>query len=107
MDDNMSPMERRVVEYHVWKHQYRTQAQAAHDDENGTHMSGSNADQFLGFKEDLRPLTQREFSTRVAQQWQNMNALDLGKAFGEYETDCPDLPGISTTRSGDNNARQF
>lgn len=94
MEDPMTPMERLVVEYHVWKTQL-------FKPEN-TMLDCNHSHEFVHFKESMTGKDEMDFSRRVRDAWQEMNALDLGKALGEYEDDCPDLSrlGISPLQAG-------
>ncbi len=101
MDELITPMERRVVEYHVWKTQYfkpvapKILFRLLYD------YSGN----FKRFKGGMNGVQRQEFNLRIVKAWQDMNLLDLAKALGEYEADCPNFSGLNIgteTVSGSN-----
>jgi hypothetical protein len=83
MDEPMTPMERLVVEYHVWKTQLFKP--------DNIMLACNHSAEFRAFKENMTDAQEQELSTRIQDAWKEMNPLDLGKALGEYEGDCPDL----------------
>ena len=89
MEGFMTPLERRVVEYHVWKSQlYKASKPVG---------KGCYGRPFLDFKEHLGTAEARNFYRLVIAHWRGINLLDLSKALGEYEDDCPDLLNIAVS----------
>lgn len=96
MDESMTPMERLVVEYHVWKTQLFKPESFV--------LDGKHSNAFVQFKQNMTKAQEQDLSRRVSDAWQAMNALDIGKALGEYEDDCPDLSnmGVNPLKSARN-----
>ena len=91
MDEPMTPMERRVVEYHVWKNHYFKPVTPM----ILVRLLYDYSGQFKRFKGGMNGFQRREFYLRVADAWKTMNLLELSKALGEYEADCPNFSGLA------------
>jgi len=109
MDEPMTPMERRVVEYHVWKTQYYKPKYKPKLSFGGftllNNLLNTYGSDFLRFKRVMTSVQMQEFNSAAAKAWQEMNLLDLAKALGEYEADCPDLSGLGIPSEKNSDSR--